>query len=260
MKTVRGSVYDYPRYYDVLFGSDWKAEYDFLTACFRRHALRPVKRLFEPGCGTGRLLVKFAQAGYAVAGNDLNPKAVAYCNARLKRYGFAATADVGDMADFRLRRKVDAAFNTINTFRHLDSQEKAENHLRCMARAVSPGGLYLLGLHLTPTRGRACDKEFWAARRGSLEIKSAMWSIRIDRRHRREQVGFRLDIRTPRQRLRLEDRFAFRTYTAHEMADLLDQIPEFKVVATYDFNYDTNSPIRVGPSTEDVVYTLRKRE
>ena len=63
---------------------------------------------FEPACGTGRLLVKLAAAGYQVAGNDLSRKAVDYCNARLARHGFPAAATVGDMADFRLPRKVDA--------------------------------------------------------------------------------------------------------------------------------------------------------
>ena len=49
-----------------------------------------MRRLFEPGCGTGRLLVKLAQAGYEVAGNDLNPKAVDYCNARARAPRFPA--------------------------------------------------------------------------------------------------------------------------------------------------------------------------
>ena len=33
---VTGSLYDYPKYYDLLFGSDWKAEFDFLEGCFAR--------------------------------------------------------------------------------------------------------------------------------------------------------------------------------------------------------------------------------
>ncbi|NQU21999.1 MAG: class I SAM-dependent methyltransferase, partial [Candidatus Nealsonbacteria bacterium] len=82
METIHESLYDYPKYYDLLFGSDWKTEFDFLEACFERYAQRPVRRLFEPACGTGRLLAKFATAGYEVAGNDLNARAVEYCNAR----------------------------------------------------------------------------------------------------------------------------------------------------------------------------------
>ena len=259
MEVIRGNVYDYPKYYDVLFNSDCKAEYHFLRACFARHAGRRVERLFEPACGTGRLLVKFAGAGYEVSGNDLNPKAVAYCNARLVRHGFSASAVVGDMADFRLKRKQDAAFNTINSFRHLASEREAVGHLRCIARALTKGGLYVLGFHLTPTRGRPCDEESWSARRGHLAVTSEMRSIEVDRRRRRERVRLTLDVYTPTRQFRLDDEFTFRTYTAAQFRGLLSRVAELELVETYDFAYDVDEPVRVDPETEDVVYVLRKR-
>ena len=69
---IKGSIYDFPKYYDLLFGSDWKAEFGFLQGAFPKHAGCSVQRVFEPACGTGRLLIKLAQAGYDVGGNDLN--------------------------------------------------------------------------------------------------------------------------------------------------------------------------------------------
>jgi len=259
MEVIQANIYDYPKYYDLLFGSDWKAEYDFLTACFEKHALRPVRRLFEPACGTGRLLAKFARAGYDVSGNDLNPKAVEYCNRRLVRQGFAPAALVGDMADFRLRRKQDAAFNTINSFRHLGSEREAQGHLECVGRALAKGGIYALGLHLTPTRGQPCDRESWSARRGHLAVLSEMWSIDVDRRRRRERVGFTFDVYTPTRQFRLEDEFVFRTYTAMQFRRLLGRVSELEIVETYDFAYNVDQPIRINARTEDVVFVLRKR-
>ena len=258
MEEILGSVYDYPKYYDALFASDWKAEYAFLSACFDKHALRPVWRLFEPACGTGRLLMRFAKAGFEVSGNDLNPKAVDYCNQRLARHGLPATGVVGDMCDFRLRRKQDAAFNTINSFRHLDSEAKARSHLQCVAETLGKGGIYVLGFHLTPTRGLACDEESWSARRGHLAIDSRMWSIEVDRRRRRELVAFTLDVQTPRRKFRLADEFPFRTYTAAQFRRLLGAVPALELVETYDFAYDIGQPVEICPRTEDVIYVLRK--
>lgn len=259
MEVIQGNVYDYPKYYDLLFGSDWKAEYDFLLACFARHARRRVRRLFEPACGTGRLLVKFARAGYDVSGNDLNRRAVAYCNARLARHGFPPAAVVGDMADFRLRRKVDAAFSTINSFRHLAGEEEAERHLRCVARGLAKGGIYALGFDLTPTRGKACGRESWSARQGHLGVASRMWSIDLDRRRRRERFGFTLDVSTPRRQFRLEDELLLRTYTAPQFSRLLGRVAELELLETYDFSYKVGEPIRVDTATQDVVYVLGKR-
>ena len=75
---IEGHLYDYPKYYDLVYGSDWKAEFEFLSACFGKYGARLIRRLFEPACGTGRLLIKFAEAGYEVSGNDLN-RAAALC-------------------------------------------------------------------------------------------------------------------------------------------------------------------------------------
>ena len=257
--TIQGHLYDYPKYYDLVYGSDWKAEFDFLQACFRKHAKRPVRRLFEPACGTGRLLIKFAEAGYDVAGNDLNPRAVEFCNARFGRRGRAPAAVVGDMADFRLRPKVDAAFNMINSFRHLPSERSARSHLGCVARALRKGGLYVLGLHLTPTKGKRIDREEWSARRGNLAVVSKLWTDRIDLKKRVERIGMTFDVSTPTKQFRIADEMEHRTYTAGQMQRLLASVPELEVIETYDFVYDIDDPITVGPKTEDVVFVLRKK-
>ena len=259
MEVIRGDIYDYPKYYDVLFGSDWKAEFDFLEYCFAHHARRAVRRLFEPACGTGRLLIKFAQSGYEVSGNDLNAKAVDYCNARLARGGFPPGAVVADMSDFRLRRKVDAAFNTINSFRHLATEQVAENHLKCVAGALAKGGIYVLGLHLTPQGAPTAEEEAWTAQRGHLALLSRLWSIKVDRRQRREKVGMTVDVYTPTRQFRLADEMFFRTYTAEQFQCLLDRSNVFEVVQTYDFAYDIKKPIGVDGDTEDVIYVLCRK-
>jgi len=259
MEKTEASIYDYPKYYDLLFGSDWKAEFDFLTACFDHYAKCDVQRLFEPACGTGRLLIKLAQAGYEVSGNDLNPRAVDFCNKRLRRYGFAESVVIGDMSDFRLKKKVHAAFNTINSFRHLDSEQGAENHLKCMANALTKGGLYLLGLHLTPTEGDRVESEEWVARRGNLQVNSVMWAKELDLKNRNEKLGMHVDVYTPTSTMRIIDEMNYRTYTAAQFASLLSTCPEFEIAALHDFCYEMETPIEINATTEDVVFVLRKK-
>lgn len=258
-KIVQGDLYGFPKYYDLLFGSDWKPEFDFLEACFAKHGPKRVRRVFEPACGTGRLLIKLAQAGYDVAGNDLNPKAVAFCNARLKRHGFAESVFVGDMADFRVRRKFDTAFNMINSFRHLPSENLAAAHLDCMADALNASGLYILGLHLSPVRGPYTDEEAWTARRGHLSINSYMWTKARDRKGRNERIGLLFDVYTPSRHLRIEDEMNYRMYSAEQMQALLTRVNRFEVAAVYDFHYRIDAPIRITLRTEDVVFVLRKK-
>lgn len=256
---IAASIYDFPKYYDLLFGSDWKAEFDFLSACFQKHALCRVRRVFEPACGTGRLLFRFAKAGYAIGGNDLNPKAVDYCNRRLRRHGFRDTVDVGDMSDFTVRRPYHAAFNTINSFRHLSSEAAAVAHLRCQAAALVSGGLYLLGIHLEPTAVPPMTEESWSARRGHLVVNSHMWSKGIDRARRMEHLGMTIDVYTPTRQFTIEDHMEYRTYRRRQFASVLKKIPEFEVVETYDFSYDIDQPHPITNASEDVVFVLRRR-
>jgi SAM-dependent methyltransferase len=257
-QTFRANLYDFPKYYDLLFGSDCQAELRFLSGCFRRHAGRPVRRVFEPACGTGRLLIRLAKAGYEVAGNDLNSKAVEFCNDRLERHGFSRTVSVGDMADFRVRRRFDAAYNMINSFRHLATEAQAEAHLRCVADALHPGGLYVLGLHLTPRKGPYTEEESWSARRGHLAVTSYMWTKHRDLRRRNEKLGLVFHIHTPTRSFRIEDEMDYRTYTAEQFQRLLRTEPRLEAAATYDFHYRLSRPTVVGPRTEDVVFVLRR--
>lgn len=256
---IQGDLYDYPAYYDLIFGSDWKAEYDFLLECFKTYAKRPVKRVFEPACGTGRLLIKLAEGGYEVGGNDLNERAVKFCNDRLKRKGFEPSATVGDMADFKLKKKVDASFNMINTFRHLGTEQQAVSHLQCVADATQKGGLYLLGLHLIPTQGQRLEEESWSARRGNLAVTTYMWSKGIDQRKRAEYLGLTINVYTPTKHIEIEDEMIYRTYTAKQLQSLLDKVPDFETVAVHDFAYEIDTPIEIDTDTEDVVLVLRKR-
>ena len=258
METIAGHLYDYPKYYDLIFGSDWAAEFKFLKAGFEMYAKRPIKRLFEPACGTGRLMIQFAKAGFEVAGNDLNEKAIDYCNQRLVRHGFPATAFVGDMADFTVKKKVDAAFNMINTFRHLPTEKLAEAHLHCVAESLNKGGLYFLGLHLTPINPQQCTAETWSATRGHLSVVSNLWSMGTDPKKRIERIGVTYDVYTPTKQFRITDETAFRMYSALQMFDLLVKEPRLRLLNMYDFRYDIESPIDITADTEDVVYVLQR--
>lgn len=258
MEVLPGNLYDYPKYYDLIFGSDWKAEYDFLLGCFARYCNGHTSRLFEPACGTGRLLFRLGKAGYEVSGLDLNPHAVRYCNQRLVRHGLSPTAWVGDMADFRLPKQADAAFNTINSFRHLLEESLAVSHLKMISRALRRGGIYVLGLHLTPTRGQPMDEESWSAQRGNLAVTSHLRTQRRDRRRRVEVCSMVYDVYTPTKHLQLRDEVQFRIYTWRDFQALLAEVPNLEIAGIHDFAYDLENRVRINAETEDVVFVLRR--
>lgn len=258
MESVADSIYNYPVYYDLIFASDWVAEFDFLEAAFKKHVAKKTKRVLEPACGTGRLLYRMAKAGYSSAGLDLNEKAVAFCNKRLARHGFPESAFVGDMCDFTVKKPYDAAFNTINSFRHLTTEKQVVAHFNAMAQAIRPGGIYALGFHLTPLEGPQTDHEEWSARRGNLVINTAMWPREKDPKNRMEYYNLRFDIYTPTGTKRIDDCLNLRSYTYKQFANTIKKVPEWTIEEAYDFSYDIDEPIEIDELTEDVVYILKR--
>ena len=256
---VDESIYDHPKYYDLVFGADVAAEKRFIVQSAKHYVTRKSPTFFEPACGTGRLVAAIAADGHPISGLDLNERAIEFCNARLKRRGLPASCFTADMSDFKLPRRVDIAFNTINSFRHLLSETAARNHLVCMGEAVRPGGIYLLGIHLTPTEATPSEGESWSARRGHLSVNTMMWTTSRDTRRRIERFGLYFDVHRPAGSFRIVDELVLRSYTDKQWERLVASSECWSIEATYDFGYDLDEPTEVDATSEDVVYVLRRR-
>ncbi len=270
-EVIHESIYDHPKYYDLVFGADTAAERTFIRDAAEVYADGLADWFFEPACGTGRLMSALAGRGCRVAGLDLNPAMVDFCNARLRRRGFAPSAVVADMADFTIddlagvpdvggRPRRCVAFNTINSFRHLATEADAKSHLQCVGQIVGPGGLYLLGIHLSPTKAPPSETESWSASRGRLSMQTHMWTIERLPKKRLERFGIYFDITTPSKTFRIQDELVLRSYTKPQMQRLIDSAGCWDVVAAHDFGYDIESAITIDATTEDVVYVLRRRD
>ena len=259
-----GSFYDYPNVYDVLFSDTCRSEIQFLTSVFKQFCNKAVISIFEPASGSGRLLYHLAKLGLDVAGLDLNPNAVVFCNRRLRRHGLSESAIIGDMTSFSLAdlgrtKKFDAAFNLVSSFLHLTTEADAQKHLHCVADILKPNGIYLLGIHLKPKGTQHCLQERWSLRRGLLSVKSHLKSLTQNLKKRIEMIEVRIVAETPKKRYTIVDRFPLRIYTAAQFNDLLAAVNRFDVLATYSFDCDSTNPIAVTADTEDVVYVLKAR-
>ena len=229
LEVVNESIYDHPKYYDLVFGNDVAAERKFIEAAIEKYVAMDSPQLFEPACGTGRLMYALARRGFPIAGIDLNRRAVDFCNQRFTKHGFPTTAHVANMADFKADAKFDLAFNTINSFRHLDSARLANDHLRCMAANSKKNAVYLIGMHLSPTEGPTCDEESWSASRGHLTVLTQMWTADRDRKDRLERFGVHFDVYTPTRQFRIVDELKMRSYTAAQFRAMVSRQGDWQI-------------------------------
>lgn len=256
--------YDSPRHYDMVYADYTKPETRFLEAMLARHGppARGPRRILEPACGSGRLVESLARRGHRVWGFDLNSRQLAHARDRLVRRGLRAKLWPDELARFRLPRGAagfDLAHCLVSTFKYLLSERAAVSHLRKVAAALRPGGLYVLGLHLTDYRQSAPDHERWSATRGATRVVSDTWSAPANRRTRTEAMRTRMRIREGARAWVTETDWVFRTYGPGQLRALLRKAPALEVVACHDFRYDPDESRSLDLAWTDVVLVLRRR-
>jgi SAM-dependent methyltransferase len=251
--------YDTPQYYDIVFDVDTAREASFLEAVHARFGSSRGKRLLEPACGSGRLALEMARRGWHVTGFDLNDAMLAYAARRLKSARLKARLFRADMSSFRRPGSFDLAHCLVSTFKYLLDEAGARSHLSCVARSLAPGGIYVLGFHLSDYGSRRRSRERWVERRAGTTVvcNTQVWAP--DREARSESVRARLIVRRGARELRSETHWQFRTYDEREVQRLFRSVPELEHVATYDFGYRADAPRDWPDDQLDCVFILRKR-
>ena len=259
-RTILANWFDFPQYYDIAFQAYTPWEVNFIEAACRKYCSFAAHRFLEPACGSGRLIIGLAARGYQMAGFDLSQPALSYLRRRLSQRRLDAEIFEAEMSDFRFGRPVDAAYCTVNTFRHLLTEQAARGHLRCIAGSLRPGGIYVLGLHLLSLDVDKEDGLRWTTRRGETKVTVTLCVLRIDLRRRLENFRVSLLVRQRGSKeVRLRHEFQIRTYTARRFRRLLDSVPWQELCDVYDFRYDIEHPLPLNDEMAYSVFVLRRR-
>jgi len=253
--------YDTPLYYDIVFSGDDAREGAFLLAALERYGpkLRGAPRVLEPACGSGRLVLELARRGCRVAGFDLSAPMLDFARQRLRRSGARAELFEARLEDFSVAGAFDLAHCLVNTFKYLLDEDAVQAHFACVARALRPGGLYVIGLHLTQYEDRRCNHERWEEARGGVRVVCNIRGWPPARRLRLERVRSRLAVLERGRERRTQSDWKFRTYDWRELQSSIERSGSFELLDTFDFDYDLTSPRNMPDDFLDVVLVLRKR-
>jgi SAM-dependent methyltransferase len=239
--------------YDVLFGWDPGVERAFVLGASERWGRGPPAAVFEPFCGTGRLLR--TMPGVAV-GLDLNPAMVRYARRTCPRVVVADAARLPLAAE-----AFDLGYALIDSFRHLPTEEAARSALEGAARALRPGGVFVLGLDVSGGLDPEESTEEWSKRRDDTLVEGTIRCLGdIDRDARRETMEVRLVIRQDgRKRREVVSRAPLRTYTAEQLRALVASVPALELVETFDRTYELDRPKALEAVDGSAVLVLRRR-
>ncbi len=298
--------YDTPLYYDIIYDADTRKEADLLEHVFAMFATAgKTRRVLEPACGSGRLVMEMARRGWSVSGFDGSAKMLDFARERLSKAGrtrprkaaesprdwsrTSATRRLRDTEDtsngvtgllsktssaLKARlwedwmqsfevpggARFDLAHCLINTFRYLLTEKDAASFFQRVTRALRPGGVFVLGLHLTDYARTSCEHERWVMDRKGVHVVCNTRTWPADRRARIEKLRTRLEITHKGRTCRQETLWDYRTYDAAQLRRLIKTAaPELEIVACHDFTCNPASARALDDEYADIVVVLRKK-
>jgi SAM-dependent methyltransferase len=133
----------FARYYDLDLGEE--SEDVDLYLGFAKRSGDP---LLEVGCGTGRLLVPLALAGFRCTGVDISPSMLSLAKRKLEATGTDDTATLvrADARDLDLSARFRLAFIGLNSFMHFVTDDDQRKVLASILRHLDPLGTLVLDL------------------------------------------------------------------------------------------------------------------
>ncbi|MEM0449929.1 MAG: class I SAM-dependent methyltransferase [Methanomassiliicoccales archaeon] len=242
------------KYYDVWY-EDFTEDIEF----YRTLAERTGGPILELMCGTGRVMIPLADAGFEITGVDRSSAMLDRLSAKVELIGGRVERNIevveGDVRSFRLEKRYRLAIVPFNSFLHLIEKKDQVDALRNISRHLLDGGVLALSV-FNPQFNRP---ENLVRHRGTKvtskgEIISKFEAQTFDLSHMTTTVHFFYDIsRQDKEMRRVTTSMTLKLMTHQNMLELLDECG-FAVEATYgDYAF---SPFR--KNSELMAFVARK--
>lgn len=229
-------VYSKPRYYHAAFPEGYPCERKMIKKCIEEYISHDVKRVLEPACGSGRLLIDLADMGFEVTGYDLSNEMVAYSTQRLEESGAKDRVTVlkGDMITADFEEQFDLAFNAINSLRYIMMDEDYVRHFRNTAASLRPGGVYLVHLSMAQKQWKGKDDCSWETDVDGIRGKVKWGCTGVDLKAGVSHEYFEIDADDNGMHVAFRDDHDCRLLTYDDFKRLVNESGRLKLEAVYN--------------------------
>jgi SAM-dependent methyltransferase len=156
---------DYAEYYDYDHGNGFDVSF------YLEYARSNPGRVLELACGTGRVLLPMARAGFETWGLDLSSSMLARCREKAHQLGVQSRVHLSqaDMASFDLAVKdFSLIYVPVRSFMHLFSHQAQLQCLQCAHRHLTSQGQLIVDVYAplfeafvkSPDQGFSLSKEY----------------------------------------------------------------------------------------------------
>ena len=187
-------LYRDPEVYDLVYRSGTADQFASLQKIAALSAIPAEGPWLETACGSARLLVEAEKAGIAVAGFDREPAMVDYARSRLSPAANLSVCDLESCSRAFEPRSIPFAFTLINTIRHLESDAAVLAHFGEMAKVLTRGGVYVVGLSLHDRARAEIEEDLWQGSEAGITVTELSTSLPPENESRFETIVSHLTI------------------------------------------------------------------
>jgi SAM-dependent methyltransferase len=221
-----GERFDVPSdWYETFFEHEWLDELALRASPERaqqqvefiveRLELAPGARILDLACGHGRISLDLARRGFHVTGLDLSPRSLELARRAADEQGLEIEWVHADMREIPPGAHFDAIVSVFTSFGYFEDDRENERVLAGVARALVPGGRFLIDVVNLLSLARRWESTMWEElETGVLFLQAHSYDV-LAGRNRAVWTFVRPDGR------RSEIAHSVRAYAPHELAALL---------------------------------------
>lgn len=232
-------------------------------AFFMDYARAAGGEILEIACGTGRVTIPLARAGYSIAGIDLSSEMLGRLRAKLENESLSVSERVTlletDMTDFQLDKKFPLIIIPFRSFQLLTENDQPEKCLSSISSHLTDDGLFIV----TAFKPYAVLDESWVKPESEDWVKvDPMSGAKVRRTNIKRRIDLINQVTYPELLYYVEDsegqeqvyvdKLAMKYYYEEQLRNLL-LTAGFSIIDEYGY-YDRR-PIDKGP---ELLYVCKK--
>ena len=233
-------------------------------AFYLDYAKQQQGEVLELGCGTGRVALRLAEAGFRVTGLDLSTQMLDIFKQKLTAAMELAekiTLVHGNMADFSLDRKYAMIISPFRAFQALTDDRDIEKSLSCICEHLTDSGIFIVNVfypYADPLDESWCREEVFID-----EIINEQTGIRIKRYECRERIDTAnqiiypylvYEVSTPEGKTeRLTEPLRLKYYYSRQLRAFIEKAG---MEITEEYSWYDKSP----PGSREIIFVCRRKK
>lgn len=127
-------------YDSLMYDADGGEWFSYIQELLSKAGVPRHARILETGCGTGRITLPIAQAGYDVVALDASEEMLGAASEKLRQHALSARFVCGDMQDFCMPSPVTAVVCACDGVNYLTEDQDLAAFFSCCSINLAPGG------------------------------------------------------------------------------------------------------------------------